>query len=464
VASRNKKWTQYHRKPAKMKRKDFIKTSSLLFAGGALTPGLSCHTKNDGDVRKNWAGNYTYKADSYYEPSSVEELQQLVKKLDKQKALGSRHCFNDIADSPKNQISTRRLNKMTNLDTSKNSVTVQGGVRYGDFAAELDSKGYALQNLASLPHITVTGACTTATHGSGVTLGNLATQVMAMEIVNPQGEIVKIDRSHPEFHGLVVGLGAFGIITNITLEVEKTFQVRQDVFQELPLASLEKHFDEIMSSGYSVSLFTNWLDQRISQVWIKRRTDKALAELTNDFFGAKAATRNLHPIVTMSAENCTDQMGMAGPWYNRLPHFKMGFVPSGGKELQSEFFVPHGNAVDAILALEKKKELINPQLLISEIRTIAADDLWMSPCYHQDSVAIHFTWKQNPDEVSKLIPMIESELAPYKMKPHWGKLFSLDPAVLHERYEKFSDFLALAKKYDPDGKFRNHYLDLNIYS
>ena len=447
-----------------MKRKDFIKSSSLLVAGGVLTSNLSCDTKSKKGMRKNWAGNYTYKADGYYEPASVEELQQLVKKLDKQKALGSRHCFNDIADSPKNQISTRQLNKVMNVDTDKRTVTIQSGVRYGDFAAELDSKGYALHNLASLPHITVAGACSTATHGSGVALGNLATHVVAMEIVNPQGEIVKIDRTHPEFLGSIVGLGALGIIITVTLELEKTFQVRQDVFQELPLASLTKHFDEIMASGYSVSLFTNWLDQKISQVWIKRRTDKTITELANDFFGAKAATRNLHPIVTMSAENCTDQMGVPGPWYNRLPHFKMGFVPSGGKELQSEFFVPHGNAVDAILALEKKKDLINPQLFISEIRTIAADELWMSPCYHQDSVAIHFTWKQNPDEVSKLIPMIENELAPYKMKPHWGKLFSVNPALLHERYEKYPDFLALTRKYDPDGKFRNHYLDLNIYS
>jgi xylitol oxidase len=450
--------------PAKMKRKEFIKTSSLLLAGGALTPHMSCNTPKKGSARKNWAGNYTYKADSYYEPASAEELQQLVKKLDKQKALGSRHCFNDIADSPKNQISTRQLNKIGRLDADKNALTIQGGARYGDFAAELDTKGYALHNLASLPHITVAGACATATHGSGVTLGNLATQVLAMEIVTPQGEIVNIDRSNPDFFGLVVGLGAFGIIINMTLEVEKTFQVRQDVFQELPLASLEKSFDEIMSSGYSVSLFTNWLDQKISQVWIKRRTDKQLAELGNDFFGAKAATRNLHPIVEMSAENCTDQMGIPGPWYNRLPHFKMGFMPSGGKELQSEFFVPHGNAVDAILALEKKKELINPELFISEIRTVAADDLWMSPCYHQDCVAIHFTWKQNPDEVGKLIPMIETELAPYRVKPHWGKLFRMNPATIHQRYERFSDFLALVKKYDPAGKFRNHYLDLNIYS
>lgn len=447
-----------------MKRKDFIKTSSLLFAGGVLTPHMACNTKTKGGVRTNWAGNYTYKAQNYYEPSSAEELQQLVKKLDVQKALGSRHCFNDIADTPKNQISTRKLNKLLQVDANKNTVTIEGGARYGDFATELDAKGYALHNLASLPHITVAGACTTGTHGSGVTLGNLATHVVGMEIVTPKGEMVNIDRSNSEFYGLVVGLGAIGIITKITLQVEKSYQVRQDVFQELPLASLEKSFDQIMSSGYSVSLFTNWLDQKVSQVWIKRRTDQNVAELGKDFFGAKAASKNLHPIVELSAENCTDQMGIAGPWYNRLPHFKMGFTPSGGKELQSEFFVPHRNAVDAILALEKKRELINPQLLISEIRTIAADELWMSPCYHQDSVAIHFTWKQNPDEVGKLIPMIESELAPYKVKPHWGKLFSLNPATLHERYERFTDFLALIKKYDPEGKFRNAYLDLNIYS
>ena len=451
-------------KLANMKRKDFIKASSLLLAAGAVSPYMSCNSENKEIIRQNWAGNYSYKAPEYHEPSSVEELQQLVKKLDKQKALGSRHCFNDIADSPKHQISTRKLNRMLKVDTDKNTVTIEGGARYGDFAEELDKKGFALHNLASLPHITAAGACTTATHGSGVALGNLATQVVDMEMVKPNGETVNIDKSNPDFFGLVVGLGAIGIVTKIALEVQKTFHVRQDVFRELPLASMQEHFDEIMSSGYSVSLFTNWLDQKISQVWIKRRMDREVKDLGNDFYGAKAATKNLHPIAEMSAENCTEQMGVPGPWYARLPHFKMGFTPSGGKELQSEFFVPHANAVDAILALEKKKDLINPQLLISEIRTIAADELWMSPCYQQDSVAIHFTWKQNPDEVSKLIPMIEDELAPYKVKPHWGKLFSVKPARLHERYEKFADFLALIKKYDPEGKFRNHYLDLNIYS
>ncbi len=447
-----------------MKRKDFIKTSSLLVAGGMLAPYACSPEKKQQSIRKNWAGNYTYQAENLHQPTSVEEVQDLIRKLDKQKALGSKHCFNNIADSPMNQISTRLLDKIVNLDEENKTLTIEGGLRYGDFSTQLDEKGYALHNLASLPHITVVGACSTATHGSGVNLGNLATPVVALELVTPDGEIMNIDRNHPDFYGAVVGLGAVGIVTKITLEIEDTYQVRQDLFQELPLESLENHFDAIMSSGYSVSLFTNWLDKKVSQVWIKRRTDQEFEEMGDQFYGATAATKNLHPIVEISPENCTEQMGAPGPWYNRLPHFKMGFMPSGGEELQSEYFVPRENAVDAILALEKKRDLINSQLLITEIRTIAADNFWMSPCYQQDSVAIHFTWKQNWEEVSKLLPMIESELAPYNVKPHWGKLFSVDPARLHERYEKFPDFLTMVKKYDTEGKFRNDYLDLNIYS
>ena len=445
----------------------------MVLVGGTLLPYTSCTSKekqpadqaqnNMQEMRKNWAGNYTYQAENLHEPRSAEEIQELVKKLNKQKALGSKHCFNNIADSPKNQISTKNLRKVINLDKENKQLTLESGLRYGDFATQLHAQGFALHNLASLPHITVAGACSTATHGSGMTLGNLATPVVALEMVTPQGELVNIDRSHPDFYGVVVGLGAVGIITKITLEVEETYEARQDIFQELPLQSLKDHFNEIMSSGYSVSLFTNWLDEKVSQVWVKRRTDREVAELGHDLYGAKAATRNLHPIVEITAENCTEQMGVPGPWYERIPHFKMGFTPSGGEELQSEYFVSRENAVDAILALEKKKDLIYPQLLISEIRTIAADNFWMSPCYQQDSVAIHFTWKQNWAEVSKLLPMIERELAPFNVKPHWGKLFTVAPATLHDRYEKFADYLALVKRYDPEGKFRNAYLDLNVY-
>jgi xylitol oxidase len=454
-----------------MKRKTFLKTSAILATGSLISPLMSCKEQPKPQAtaakasRKNWAGNYQYKAENLHQPTTVEEVQALVKKLNKQKALGSCHCFNDIADSPLNQISTQNLNKVLTIDEKAQTITLEAGAKYGQFAPELDKKGFALHNLASLPHISVAGACATATHGSGVKNGNLASAVSALELVTANGEIMNLSREKDGelFNGAVVSLGGLGIITKVTLDIHPTFQVRQDLFQDLPLQSLKDHFDDIMSSGYSVSLFTDWQNQNISQIWVKRRVEKDTKDMAKDFYGAKAATKNLHPITRLSSENCTDQMGVAGPWYERLPHFKMGFTPSSGEELQSEYFVPRKNALEAILALEKKGNLIFPQLMITEIRTIAADNYWMSTAYKQDSVAIHFTWKQNIPEVMALLPMIEAELAPFNARPHWGKLFTIAPSVLQSRYEKYPDFLAVLKKFDPEGKFRNAYLDLNIY-
>ncbi len=447
-----------------MKRKTFLKTSTALIAGSFLPTMVSCKQEAKA-IRKNWAGNYTYKAQNLHQPHTVEEVQALVKKLNQQKALGSCHCFNDIADSPLDQISTLNLNKLVSLDEKAMTVTVEGGSKYGQFSPELDKKGYALHNLASLPHISVAGACATATHGSGMKNGNLASAASAIEMVTGTGDVITLSREKDgdKFNGAVVGLGALGIITKVTLDVQKSFQVRQDLFQDLPLQQMKEHFEEIMSSGYSVSLFTDWQNQTISQVWVKRKMEADTKDMGTEFFGAKAATKNLHPITALSSENCTDQMGVAGSWYERLPHFKMGFTPSSGEELQSEFFVPRQNAVDAILALEKKRDQITPQLMITEIRAIAADNLWMSPCYKQDCIAIHFTWKQHIPEVMQLLPMIEAELASFNYRPHWGKLFTIAPTLLHSRYERLPDFLNLVKEYDPQGKFKNDYLNKNIF-
>lgn len=450
-----------------MKRKEFLKTSSAAVAVTMLSPILSCTPKEETAelIRKNWAGNYSYKAKNLYEPTTVQEVQNFIRKAEKQKALGSCHCFNNIADSPDAQISTKKLNKFLELDETNNTITVEAGVRYGDFAAELHQKGYALHNLASLPHISVAGAMATATHGSGVTNGNLATSVKAIEMVNAEGDILNFSREKDGdmFNGLVVNLGALGIVTKVTLDTVPTFEVRQDIFQNLPVSALKENFDKIMSSGYSVSLFTDWMDDNVSQIWIKRKVEESTEDMPEEYFGAKAATKNLHPITELSAENCTEQMGLAGPWYERLPHFKMGFTPSSGEELQSEFFVPRENAVEAYLAIERMREEINPQLFISEIRTVKTDDLWLSTAYKRESVAFHFTWKQKDKEVRALLPKIEAALSPYSVRCHWGKIFSIDKNTLHNRYERMDDFLALVKEFDPKGKFRNDYLNLNIY-
>ncbi|THH35588.1 D-arabinono-1,4-lactone oxidase [Neolewinella litorea] len=452
-----------------MRRNDFLKCTAVTVAGGIILPLASCSTRppsalvESPGVRQNWAGNYTYRADNLYEPTTVEEVQDLVHRLDRQKALGSRHCFNSIADSPENQISTQKLNNMLGLDEARQTVDVQAGARYGDFAEELHARGYALHNLASLPHITVAGACATGTHGSGVTNGNLATSVVSLNLVKADGELVTIDRKHPDFPAVVVGLGAFGVVTRLTLAVQPAFEVRQDVFTDLPLAAVTDHFQAIMSAGYSVSLFTDWMDGKVSEVWIKRRMDAAPDDLGDDFYGARAATENLHPIAGLSNEAVSDQLGRPGPWYDRLPHFRMGFTPSAGKELQSEYFVPRDRAVEALLAIEALRDQIHPHLMISEIRTIAADEFWASPCYQQDSVAIHFTWKPDGPEVMALLPRIEATLEPFGVRPHWGKLFTLEAATLRQRYPRLADFAALADRYDPAGKFRNDFLKQRVF-
>jgi alditol oxidase len=295
---------------------------------------------------------------------------------------------------------------------------------------------------------------------------NLATTVAALTFVAADGKLHTLSREKDGdvFQAAVVNLGALGVVTSMTLDIQPTFTVRQYVFEGLPMARVQESFDQVMSAAYSVSLFTDWQSDSFSEVWVKvHEKDQTDWGARSDFFGARAATRNLHPIIALPAENCTEQLGVPGPWHERLPHFRMGYTPSSGVELQSEYFVPHHQATAALQAVARLGPQIGPHLFISEIRTIAADNFWLSPCYRQASVALHFTWKQDWPAVSKLLPVIESALAPFGVKPHWGKLFTVPPAVLHQRYEKMNDFKSLVRSYDPQGKFRNAFLDKNIF-
>jgi len=414
----------------------------------------------------NWAGNLEYGTERLHAATSMADVQRFVKANSQFKVLGTRHCFNEIANTDTKFLSLRSLDKVIELDPKTRTVTTEAGISYGQLCPYLDQRGFALHNLASLPHISVAGACNTATHGSGIKNGNLATQVSALEMVMASGDVLKLtrDKDSDTFRGATVGLGALGVITKVTLDLQPAFTVKQYVYENLPFDQLYQNFDAIEASAYSVSLFTDWQKHRINEVWLKVRTDaEPRFESKPEFFGAQLATKNLHPIAELSAENCTEQMGVPGPWFERLPHFRMGFMPSAGKELQSEYFVPRRHAVEAIFAVERLRDKVTPHLLISEIRTIAADDLWLSTAYKQESVAIHFTWKQDWPAVSKLLPEIERELAPFDARPHWGKLFTMSPAHLRSRYERLSDFVALARKLDPRGKFRNKFLEQTIF-
>ncbi len=446
-----------------MNKREFLKTSGVLLSGSVLSRLMS--GQQAPTPRTNWAGNYQYSTDRLLMPKSVEEVQQAVKSGGKMRALGARHSFNGIADSKNAQISLKLLDQMS-LNPKSRTVTVGAGVTYGQLAPYIDGQGFAVHNLASLPHVSVAGACATATHGSGSKNGNLSTAVSALEIVTADGEVVTLSREKDgeRFAGAGVALGGLGVVTKVTLDVQPTFQVRQVVYENLSLAQLEKHLDDIFLSGYSVSLFTDWQNHRATQVWIKHRVEPGESfEFAPEFYGAKLATQKLHPLAGHSAENCTEQMGIPGPWYERLPHFRMNFTPSSGAELQTEYFVPRSRGYEAILAVEKLRDQVAPHLFISELRTIDADNLWMSPCYQRPSLAIHFTWKPEWPAVKQLLPVIEETLAPFDARPHWAKLFTMQPARLQSQYARLADYKELLKQYDPSGKFRNEFLNTNVY-
>lgn len=452
-----------------MNRKRFLQTTSIITGGLILSDVTGCRSSQKVEMKNehlsNWAGNLQYSTNNVYYPKTVEEVQEVVKRCNKVKALGSKHSFNTIANSKDNFISLSDLNKVVSLDKANNTITIESGTRYGDFAPYLDQHGYALENLASLPHITVAGATATGTHGSGVTHGNLSSQVAAIEFVNAKGDVINLSKKDGDkFYGAVVNLGAVGIVTKATLNVIPTFKMKQVVYMNMPMSALKDHFADVESKGYSVSLFTTWANKNINEVWVKSVANDNDSPAPHELFGATLATKNMHPVQEQSAENTTDQMGVPGTWYERMPHFKMGFKPSTGKELQAEFFVPIEHAYDAIMAVETLNEKITPHLFITEIRTIKADDLWMSPCYKQTAVAIHFTFKQETDAVMQLLPLIEQQLMPFNVKPHWAKLFTLDPKILQSRYQKLANFKQLVAEYDPDGKFRNDFLEKNLYS
>jgi alditol oxidase len=451
-----------------MNRRELLRSVGLLLGYSSMSRLASATELQSAAVpRTNWSGNLRYSTDNVYARTTAEESATIVRANPKIKALGSRHCFNDIADSTHAQISMRAV-KGIKIDAAKQTVTVGAGTAYGELAPVLDQAGFALANLASLPHISVGGTIATATHGSGVGNQNLATAVQALRLVKADGSVLPLSRADDPAHFplAVVHLGALGVVTEVTLGIVPRFDMSQVVYENLSFDQLEKNLDAIMGTAYSVSLFTDWQHNRATQVWIKRKVNPNEAEkptLVPEFYGATLQKVKLHP-AGQSAEPCTDQMGSIGPWYLKLPHFKMEFTPSTGRELQTEYFVPRSEGYRAMRAVEQLRDRITPLLYITEIRTIASDQMPMSMHHGRESLAIHFTWKPDEPAVRQLLPTIEAALKPFGVRPHWGKIFEIDPTYLHSQYPQLEQFRALAAEFDPTGKFRNKYLERNIFS
>ena len=456
----------------------------------------------------NWAGNIVFTAPDFYRPASLSQLQAVVARSARIRVLATGHSFNDMADSPGAQVSLAAMPAGIEVDSAASLVKVPAGLSYAQLAGRLDARGLALRNLASLPHISVAGACATATHGSGPANQNLAAAVAGLTLVTAGGDLLELGRQDDWFGGAVVHLGALGVVVSLTLDVVPSFSVSQRVYEDLPLDVLDGHFAALMAAGYSVSLFTDWRAPRLTQIWIKQRLpapalapapvtpattapDPASASAPDpasrprprlrsrpdtpattapeipsvtleSWFTATPAPAPRNPVPGAPPDACTQQLGVPGPWYARLPHFRPDFQPSAGHELQSEYLLPASRAVPALHALSQIRDRVAAVLRICEIRVVAADQLWLSPCYQQDSVAFHFTWIPDTAAVLPVVTLMERQLAPFAPRPHWGKVFTTPPETLRSAYGRLPDFLALADRLDPTAKFRNPYIDRNL--
>lgn len=411
---------------------------------------------------RNWAGNLEYSAARVEHPESPDQLQELLAQGGAVRMLGSRHSFNALADTTGTLIALDRMPRVFEVSPDRDAVRVNGALRYGDLAPLLDAEGLALANLASLPHISVAGAVTTGTHGSGDALGSLASAVRALTIVSPSGETRRLARGDEDFDGAVVSLGALGAVVDVTLDVEPAYEIAQHVFEGPAWDAILRDFDDVTGIGTSVSIFSTWdHTDTADQIWVKQRLPEAREIARADLFSrldAQPATTKRHPILRVDPVACTEQGGAPGPWFDRLPHFRLEFTPSAGAELQSEYLVPRSDAVEAIQVVRTLAGQIAPLLLVNEIRTVRSDDLWLSSSQGTDAVGIHFTWKPDEAAVRAVLPVIEAAL-PETARPHWGKVSTLDGADVRSRYPRFDDFAALAARHDPERRLVNPFLE-----
>jgi xylitol oxidase len=405
---------------------------------------------------QNWAGTHEYTAPNNVAASTVDEVQRALAGGGRVHALGTRHSFTDLPDTTGTLLDLAGLTGGYSLDTEASTVDVAAGTRYGELALWLDERGYALHNLGSLPHISVAGATATGTHGSGNANGVLTSAVRGIRYVGADGDLHEVRQGEPDFDALAVGVGAFGVVVSLTLAVQPTYRARQDVYKNVSWDAALERFDEVTGAGYSVSVFTRWEPDVLGDVWVKTRLDADDDPVPDALLdGSRVVDAN--PLEGLP--DLTELGGVPGPWLARLPHFRLDGKPSFGDEIQSEYFVRRADAPAALRAMRELAPVIQPVLFVSELRTAASDDLWLSGAYQRDFLAIHFTWHNDDAGVRSVLPHVEQALAPFEARPHWGKLHLFDAAAIARVHPRLADARAVFERLDPERRFANAHLE-----
>jgi len=413
----------------------------------------------------NWAGNVVFTPGVVHRPRDADELRRLVAESSQVHAIGTGYSFSPVADSRGTLVSLSDLPPLLEVSPDRSTVTVGAGMTFASVVGELERQGLALENMGSLPHICVAGAASTGTHGSGDTNRCLAATVREVELVTATGDLCVLGRDDPRFGGAVLALGRLGVMTRLVLDVVPSFEVAQTVWEGIGWDALLANLDEVMARAYSVSVFTTFdppeaQDPAIdaARVWVKHRTGDPVVDLSA--LGARPLDHQVHPTPGLDPASCTVQRGVPGRWCERLPHFSAEGAPSSsGAELQSEWYVDRPHGPDALRAVLAVADRFRHVLQVAELRTVAPDGLWLGPAGSGGALGLHATWHPDPGPVAEAIDAVEEALAPFAPRPHWGKVFRLEPHDVRGRFPRWDEFASLVRELDPDGVFGNDFID-----
>lgn len=428
-----------------------------------------------GGVWQNWGRSASVRPVRVERPRSPEGVQRAVKAAQAQgltvKAVGAGHSFTGIAVAPGVLLELDDMQGLVSADAGSGLVTVLGGTRLHRMPGLLAPYGLAMQNLGDIDRQSIAGAIATGTHGTGKGFGGIATQVRGLTLVTAEGEFLRIDaeRNADMLSGAVVGLGALGIVVEVTLQCVPAFLLHA-VDSRVPIddaletlherAADADHLEFYWHPHTDVALMKTQTRLPESAArhpipMLRRWVDETV--LSNGVFGAYCAASRIAPAIIPPFNRLAVRLTGHAEYTDRSHRVLVHDRAVRFREM--EYAIPADDVVPAVQAIRKLIDQRGWRIEFPiEVRFAAADDLWLSTAYGRDSayVAVHRYWRADPRAYFDAVEQIMLDLGG---RPHWGKLHSLDDEQLRARYPRFDDFLALRNRLDPGRLFGNRHLE-----
>ncbi len=417
---------------------------------------------------RNFGRNLQFTPDRYVRVRSVEELQSVVREGKRIRPVGAAHSWSPAFVTDDTVVSLDRMRAVRSIDRERMQVTVEGGMRLRELSRVLDQQGLALANLGSIDAQAVAGVIATGTHGTGAGFRCLGAQVARLELIDGTGRSVTLERGQPELDGAVVGLGALGIIHAVTFDVVEAFRLHDRTASEPFDEVIERLDAEIAENDH----FKVWWFCPESEAIVYRyqRTkeppnDSRVRRWFKERVIAVAVYRSLLALGQLRDRRWIPRFNRfltreAGRPLDRITPSYIGFLtPSPPVHRETEWAF---DVADAKPLLREYRRLLptdgHTYNFIQELRFSKADDLWMSPAYGRDSIWLSL-YNVDRHHWDAQLAKFEAFAREHGGRPHWGKEATFDRDYLRSQYPRFDDFVALARKFDPEGKFRNPWLD-----